>query len=75
VSNGMARFTVTLRFACTGERLRGKRRIVVVGGRRRVRSRTGRPTRVPVAAGTRKLHVRFRYAGSVRSVTVRLRRR
>jgi hypothetical protein len=75
VSNGVARFTVTLRFACTGERLRGKRRIVVVGGRRRVRSRTGRPTRVPVAAGTRKLHVRFRYAGRVRSVTMRLRRR
>jgi hypothetical protein len=41
----------------------------------RVRSRTGRLTRVPVAAKTRKVHVRFRYAGRVRSVTVRLRRR
>jgi hypothetical protein len=71
----VARFTVTLRFPCTGERLRGRRRIVVVGGLHRVRSRTGRLTRVPVAARTRKLHVRFRYAGRVRSVTVLLRRR
>ena len=70
----MARFVVRLRFACTGERLRGRRRILVTGGLRRVRSRTGRLTRVPVAARTRKLKVRFRYAGKRRSATVLLRR-
>ena len=71
---GVARLVVRLRFACTGERLRGARRIVVTGGLRRVRSRLGRLTRVPVAAGTRKLKIRFRYAGKRRSATVRLRR-
>ncbi|MBA3358634.1 MAG: hypothetical protein H0U20_04160, partial [Thermoleophilaceae bacterium] len=74
VTDGVARFVMRLRFACTGERLRGKRRVVVAGGRRRVRSRTGTTTRVPVAPSTRKLTVRFRYAGQRRSATVRLRR-
>ena len=74
VRRGVAALRVRLRFACTGERLRGVRRIVVVGGVRRVRSRTGRLTRVPVAAGTRELTVRFRYAGKRRSVAVFLRR-
>jgi hypothetical protein len=74
VSRGVARLVVGLRFACTGERLRGSRRIVVVGGLRRVRSRVGRLTRVPVAAGTRRLKVRFRYSGKARSATVLLRR-
>jgi len=45
------------------------------GKARRVRSRAGRLVRVPVAAGTRKLAVRFRYAGKRRSATVLLRRR
>lgn len=74
VRGGVAEFVVRLRFACTGERLRARRRIVVVGGLQRVRSRTGRRTRVPVAAGTRKLRIRFRYAGKPRSATVLLRR-
>lgn len=73
VRAGVAEFVVRLRFACTRERLRGTRRIVVVGGLRRVRSRTGRLTRVPVSARTRKLKVRFRYAGTRRSATVLLR--
>ena len=74
VRGGVASFVVRLRFACTSERLRGRRRIAVAGGLRRVRSRTGQTTRVPVAAGTRKLKVRFRYAGRPRSATVLLRR-
>ena len=74
VRKGVARFVARLRFACTGERLRGGRRILVTGGLRRVRSRAGRRVRVPVAARTRKLKVRFRYAGKRRSVTVLLRR-
>ena len=73
VKDGVAEFVVKLRFACTGERLRGMRRILVVGGLRAVRSRAGRQTKVPVAAGTRKLKVRYRYAGKRRSATVRLR--
>ena len=75
VRGGVAELVVRLRFACTRERLRGPRRIVVVGGLRRVRSRVGRLTRVPVARGTRKLSVRFRYAGKQRRTTVLLRRR
>ena len=74
VSDGVAKLVVRLRFACTGERLRGRRRIVVTGGVGRIRSRTGRLTRVPVASGTRTLKVRFRYAGKRRSATVLLRR-
>jgi len=74
VSDGVARFVVRLRFACTGERLRGRRPFVVVGGLRRVRSRAGRSTRVAVAASTRKLKIRFRYTRKARSVTVLLRR-
>jgi hypothetical protein len=74
VENGVARFVVRLHFACTGERLRGRRRIVVVGGLRRVRSGTGRPTRVALAPGTRSLLVRFRHAGRVRSARVLLSR-
>ena len=70
----VASFVVRLRFACTGERLRGKRKMVVVGGLRRVRSRTGTLTHVLVASGTRKLTVRFRYLGKRRSATVLLRR-
>ena len=70
----MARFVVRLRFACTRERLRGARRIVVVGGLRRVRSRAGRLVEVPVADGTRRLRVRYRYAGKRRSAVVLLRR-
>jgi hypothetical protein len=74
VRDGVARFVVRLRFACTDERLRVNRPIVVAGGLRRVRSRTGRRTMVPVAAGTRRLTVRFRYAGRPRSASVLLRR-
>ena len=74
VRASVARFVVKLRFACTGERLRGRRRLVVIGGLRRVRTRAGRRTKVPVAARTRKLRVRFRYAGKRRSATVLLRR-
>ena len=74
VRGGIARFVVRLRFGCTGERLRDRRPIVVVGGLRRVRSRAGRLTRVPVAARTRRLSVRFRYAKKTRSVPVLLRR-
>lgn len=74
VRDGVARFVVRLRFACTSERLRGIRRIVVAGGLRRVRSRAGRSTKVPVAPGTRKLKVRFRYAGKPWYATVLLRR-
>jgi hypothetical protein len=70
----VAEFVVRLRFACTGERLRGKRRMVVYGGVGRVRSRTGTLTRVLVAGGTRRLIVRFRYLGKRRSATVLLRR-
>ena len=74
VKGGVAKFVVRLRFACTGERLRGRRRIVVVGGVRRVRSRTGRRTTVPVGKRTRRLRIRFRYAGQSRSATLLLRR-
>ncbi len=74
VTAGVARFVVRLRFACTRERLRGARRIVVVGGLRRVRSRVGRLVEVPVADGTRRLRVRYRYAGKRRSAVVLLRR-
>lgn len=70
----VASFVVRLRFACTGERLRGRRKMVVVGGLRRIRSRTGTLTHVLVASGTRKLTVRFRYLGKRRSATVLLRR-
>ena len=74
VRGGVAELVVRLRFACTGERLRGRRRIAVSGGLRLVRSRTGRLTRVPVAPGTRKLRIRFRYAGKRRTAAVLLRR-
>ena len=74
VTAGVAKLVVRLRFACTRERLRGARRIVIVGGLRRVRSRVGQVTRVPVASRTRSLQVRFRYAGKRRVATVRLRR-
>ncbi len=70
----VAEFVVRLRFACTGERLRGKRRMVVYGGVKRVRSRTGNLTRVLVTRRTRRLTVRFRYLGKRRSATVLLRR-
>ena len=75
VGRVVARFVVRLRFACTGERLRGRRRMVVYGGLLPVRSRVGDLTTVLVAAGTRKLTVRFRYLGKRRSATVLLRRR
>jgi hypothetical protein len=75
VRDGVAELVVRLRFPCTGERLRGRRRIVVTGGTRRVRSRVGRLVRVPVARTTRSLQVRFRYAGKRRTATVLLRRR
>jgi hypothetical protein len=74
VHRAVAEFVVRLRFACTGERLRGRRRMVVDGGVRRVRSRTGTLTRVLVAHGTRRLTVRFRYLGKRRRATVLLRR-
>ena len=74
VIGGVAELVVRLRFACTRERLRGARRIAVRGGLGLVRSRTGRLTRVPVSSGTRKLRIRFRYAGKRRSATVLLRR-
>ena len=74
VRGGVAEFVVRLRFACTGERLRGRRKMVVYGGLTRVRSRTGTLTRVPVARRTRRLTVRFRYLGKRRSATVLLRR-
>jgi len=74
IRRGTASFVVKLRFACTSERLRGERTMVVAGGKRRVRSRTGRRTRVPVARRTRSLTVRFRFAGRPRSARVLLRR-
>jgi hypothetical protein len=73
VRAGAARLTVRLRFACTGEAL--SRRILVRGGRRAVRSRTGRRLRVPVRPRTRSLRVEYSYGGRRRAVSVRLRRR
>lgn len=70
VRDGIARFVVRLRFACTGERLR--RRIVVRGGLRPVRSRTGRRLRVRVRPAERRLRVRYVYRGKRRTATVRL---
>src|SRR5688500_7869145 len=65
---------VRLRFDCMRERLRGKRRILVAGCLRHVRTSVWRLTQVPVAAGTRTFKVRFRYSGKARSATVLLRR-
>ena len=73
VSDGAARFVVRLRFRCTGERLR--RAVVVLGGRRPVRSRTGRRVSVAVRPNTKRLRVRYRYRGKRRTAIVRLRRR
>lgn len=73
VRRGVARFVVRLRAPCTGEGF--KRRLVVRGGERTVRGRTGRRIRVPVERRTRELTVRYRYRGGVRAATVLLRRR
>lgn len=73
VRRGVASLVVRLRAPCTGEGF--KRRLVVRGGKRTVRGRTGRRLRVPVARGTRELTVRYRYRGKVRGGTVLLRRR
>ena len=72
VRGGVARFVPDLRFACTGERL--ARRIVVLGGRSAVRTRSGRVVRVRVRPGTRRLRLRYVFAGRRRSATVLLRR-
>ncbi|HEY1358375.1 MAG TPA: phosphatidylinositol-specific phospholipase C domain-containing protein [Thermoleophilaceae bacterium] len=73
VRRGIARFRVRLRFACTHERLR--RPLVVKGGRHTVRSRTDVLTKVRVRRRTRRLVVRYRYAGRRHRATVLLRRR
>jgi hypothetical protein len=73
VRRGVASFVVRLRAPCTGQGF--KRRLVVRGGQRAVRGRTGRRLRVPVARGTRELSVRYRYRGTVRVATILLRRR
>ena len=73
VRNGVARFRVRLRFACTGERLH--RRIVVRGDKRLVRGRSFALVKVPVRRGTRRLRVRYRYGGRRHRATVRLRLR
>lgn len=67
-----ATLVVKLRFTCTGERL--NRPIVVRGGRRALRSRTGRRLRVRVGPRTKRLRVGFIYRGKRRGVTVPLRR-
>jgi hypothetical protein len=64
---------VRLGFVCTGERL--NRPIVVRGGQRAVRSRTGRAVRIRVGPHTRELRVGYSYRGKRRAVTVLLRRR
>jgi hypothetical protein len=72
VRHGVARLVVRLGFSCTGERL--SRRVVIRGGRRAVRGRTGRLLRVPVGRHTRRLKVRYRYRGRRRTAVVKLRR-
>ncbi len=72
VRRGVATVVVKLRFTCTGERL--NRPIVVRGGRRAVRSRTGRRMHIRVARGAHRLRVGFTYRGKRRAVTVGLRR-
>ena len=73
VHNGVARFVARIRFTCTGETLH--RRVVVRGGRHSVRSRLGHRIRVRVSPHTRRLRVRYRYAGRRRTALVLLARR
>lgn len=72
VRRGRTGVTVRLGFACTGERL--SRPIVVRGGRRAVRTRTGRRVQVAVARGTTRLRVGFTYRGKRRVVGIALAR-
>lgn len=72
VVRGRAGVTVRLGFTCTGERL--TRPVVIRGGRRAVRARTGRRVRVAVARGTTRLRVSFTYRGKRRVVGITLTR-
>ncbi|MEJ7790037.1 MAG: FAD-dependent oxidoreductase, partial [Thermoleophilaceae bacterium] len=71
VRAGVARFVVELGFSCTGQRL--ARRVKVSGGLRTARSRSGRPVRVRVGRGTRRLRVSYRFRGTRRSAKILLR--
>lgn len=68
VRRGQAAVMVRLGFACTGERL--NRPVVIRGGRRAVRTRTGRRVRVAVAHGATRLRVGFTYRGRHRGVSI-----
>jgi hypothetical protein len=72
VRDGVARIRVGLRFACTGEPLRARFR--VLGGRRSVLGTTGRTLRVRVGPRTRSLVVRVAADDAVHRLRVRLRR-
>ena len=72
VRAGVARVVVELGFSCTGQRL--ARRVKVSGGLRTARSRSGRPVRVRVGRGTRRLRVSYRFRGTRRSAKILLRR-